>query len=138
MAHKHDGKVFCIHCGQQMRDKVEAEDESTATRCAACGKVGEWTYETAYACPDCARKYPRSLLKAVSDPFDYALKLRTGEIIRFTQASISGDYATLYGDSLSYERPLDNEDNNLPYPFPRGLDVRVSDIVWCADAPAGS
>lgn len=74
---------------------------------------------------------PRSLAKACQDDnFEYALQLRTGQVIRFTGASISGEFAhlTAYGGNFP----------ELPYPCPRGIDVRISDIVWCADAPTGS
>jgi hypothetical protein len=79
----------------------------------------------------CAYQYPPSLIKAASDPFTYLLKLRTGEVIRFTECEIHGKYATLIFDEND---PMDE----LGHSFPRGLDVRVDQIVWCADAPDGS
>lgn len=30
------------------------------------------------------------------------------------------------------------KDSSLTISAPRGLDVQVSDIIWCADAPHGS
>lgn len=75
---------------------------------------------------------PPSLLKATQDYFDYALKLTTGEVIRFAQAKIHGDYVTLeplFGEPFKFHRD---------YHCPRGVDVRLDQIVWCADAPEGS
>lgn len=92
-------------------------------------------------CDDCRRKLPPSLCKAATDNlFDYALRLRTGEILYFEGASFNGgEYVTL---SLSQMRSPDHQSSSsdgaeLP-PFERGVDVRISDIVWCADAPHGS
>lgn len=78
------------------------------------------------ACSKCERRIPHSLLKAVTDPFMYALRLRSGETLEFAEARISGDYAHLI------------DVKGGAFPFPRGLDVRVDDIVWCADAPEDS
>jgi len=90
-------------------------------------------------CKVCEPRYPPSLLKAVCDQFDYALKLRTGEVLRFQSAEIHGNYVTLtlirpFLAAGADEFPQDD----LPYLCPRGIDVRVKDIVWCADAPDGS
>ena len=76
-----------------------------------------------------------ALAKACVDHFDYALKLRTGEVIRFTDAKIIRpgwihlDVTPLYGCP---------ESNGLPFPADRGVDVRIADIVWVMDAPEGS
>lgn len=98
--------------------------------CPVCGATllgADW----GNACAECSERYPPSLIKACSDqPFDYAMLLRTGQVIRFEGAEIHGAYATLTLDCETQAR--------LPFPFPRGLDVRISDIVWCADAPNGS
>jgi hypothetical protein len=76
-----------------------------------------------------------ALAKACSDPFDYALKLRTGEVIRFVEARIiSPGWINL--DVVPAHR--DRAGNNLPYPAGRGVDVRIADIVWVMDAPEGS
>lgn len=90
---------------------------------------------------ECERQYPPALLKACYDPFDYALKLRTGEVIRFHEATIHGEYATLAADGTFNPTRMGMENPNcerLAYPCPRGVDVRIADIVWCADAPEGS
>ena len=80
--------------------------------------------------------WPPDLIKANSDdPFDYALQLRTGTIIRFTGASPYGQKWVLLSGVDAIEQP---PGFSLPYPVPRGLSVRLSDIVWVADAPEGS
>jgi hypothetical protein len=77
-----------------------------------------------------------ALAKACQDDhFDYALKLRTGEVIRFTGATMISpgwihlEARPLYGSS---------KNNGLPFPADRGVDVRIADIVWVMDAPEGS
>jgi hypothetical protein len=73
------------------------------------------------------------LIKSIYDNFDYALKLRTGEVIRYTEASIiSNDWLHLEGARL--DGGLEDENPH----FDRGIDVRISDIVWAKDAPYGS
>lgn len=73
-----------------------------------------------------------ALAKACSDkPFQYALKLRTGEIIQFTGATlVTEEWITLELDS--------GASSALPFPCERGIDVRIADIVWVVDAPYGS
>jgi len=71
----------------------------------------------------------------VDDCFDYALKLRTGDVIRFTGAwVVSPDWVhlKLYPPN---EQPLKDR---LPFRADRGIDVRIADIVWVMDAPEGS
>jgi hypothetical protein len=109
-----------------------SETESTApTLCIICQDRASQDG----ICIHCQRTYPPALIKAVGDPFDYALRLVTGEIFRFTSATIHGEYVTLEGFGGSTGETLPQK---MAYPFPRGLDVRVSAIVWCADAPEGS
>lgn len=77
----------------------------------------------------------RALAKACFDPFDYALKLRTGEVIAFSEARI------IDPEWIHIEvKPMDDQpyQNRLPYPAIRGMDIRISDIVWVMDAPMGS
>ncbi len=105
--------------------------------CQVCGIDTTWD-DGAYpvACPDCTDSLPASLIKADCDPFDYVLGLRTGVVIHFHKARISGEWVTLYTDRRMCDVP--GTVQTLPYPFERGIDVRISDIVWCADAPFGS
>ena len=80
--------------------------------------------------------YPPALAKACCDsPFDYAACLRGGSVIRFDTAEpINEEWVTLFID----EQKSWGIDSGMPFPFPRGVDVRVSEIVWVADAPEGS
>jgi hypothetical protein len=79
---------------------------------------------------------PDALVKACSDPFDYAMGLRSGQVIRFFQAALSPDKQWVH---LEWHVNVSDEVmHGVPYSFERGLDVRVSDIMWVADAPNGS
>ncbi|MBY0506447.1 MAG: hypothetical protein K2X03_21190 [Bryobacteraceae bacterium] len=108
--------------------------DKTSMPCVACGI--ELKTATPEACERCSNIYPPSLLKACMDQFDYVCKLTTGDVIYFTHAKIHGDHCTL--DGLAAAANFSHAKSNLPHMFPRGLDVRISEIVWCADAPAGS
>src|SRR6516164_3065130 len=103
---------------------------TTSQLCARCNlcEIGDDV-----VCDSCSRFYPPSLLKAASDFFDYALRLSSGEIIRFRSADIHGDYVTLYGGDGSHcsgSLADCGQDPALPFIFDRGLDVRLSEIVW--------
>ena len=108
--------------------------ESPENRCWGCG-VAEREEGTEFGCVNCNKRYPQSLLKACGDQFDYACKLTTGEIISFGNATIRGEYCTLNVNPASH---MHDGPSNLPHPFPRGIEVKISEIVWCADAPNGS
>jgi len=80
-----------------------------------------------------------ALAKACYDEFDYALRLRTGEVIRFRFATYLGDgwvHLDLEGCEQSDHYPL--AFSKLARGVDRGVDVRLSDIVWVMDAPEGS
>ena len=111
------------------------KDPLSAPKCSVCKKALEIDNSERYGCPACTQRYPPSLLKACCDEFEYVCRLSTGETIYFTKATISGDYCTL--DGLDPSKQLSDNKQQLPNPFPRGLDVRLSGIVWCADAPNG-
>ena len=87
-------------------------------------------------CPVCARSYPASLLKAACDPFDYALRLTTGEVIYFETCGFHGEWVHLTVHRCPYQHSHDM--TSIVHPFERGLDIRLTAIVWCADAPEGS
>lgn len=81
-----------------------------------------------------------ALAKACMDSFDYALKLKSGEVIRFQEATWHGNgWLTLGGitDDSGDNRKL-HEVPDLPYPADRGVDVRLEEILWVMDAPCGS
>jgi hypothetical protein len=75
-----------------------------------------------------------ALAKACVDPFDYALKLRTGEVIRFERARML-DPRWIHLSLGDWEQ---DAVKILPYKADRGVDIRVADIVWVMDAPEGS
>jgi len=78
----------------------------------------------------------KALAKAcVDNPFDYALKLRTGEVIRFCGATII-DAAWIHLEV--YSMAAQPHRFRIPFPAKRGIDVRIADIVWVMDAPGGS
>jgi hypothetical protein len=110
---------------------MSAENEVIIFQCVGCKK--DLTDDDDCACTSCQHRLPPSLIKACGDSFYYSLRLSTGEIIRFGEASIHGDYAHLtLTDADAGINDL------LPYRFERGIDVRIDAIVWCADAPEGS
>jgi len=75
----------------------------------------------------------KALSKSLCDPFDYSIRLTTGEKIRYESATIiSSDWIHLENAKID-----DGFQNDYP-PFPRGIDVRISHIVWAKDAPYGS
>jgi hypothetical protein len=86
-----------------------------------------------------AHGWPWPLAKATFDPFDYAIGLRGGLIVRFHEASVGEtlDWVTLHGEGLEI---LADRVWAMPETFscPRGFVVRVSEIVWATDAPEGS
>ena len=80
-----------------------------------------------------------ALAKSCCDPFDYALKLKTGEIIFFESAKVvSKDWLHLNLNDLHSDNQQTEKLNKLQLPGERGVDVRISEIVWVMDAPFGS
>lgn len=80
-----------------------------------------------------------ALAKACYDEFDYALRLRTGEVIRFKLATHLGNgwiHLNVEGREQSAHNPLAFSKRSRG--VERGVDVRLSDIVWVMDAPEGS
>ncbi len=72
-----------------------------------------------------------TLQKACDDPYMYAMKLRTGDVIEFTSAAILSGGIWIHLDGVE-------KNENQPFLADRGIDVRISDIVWVMDAPHGS
>jgi hypothetical protein len=111
-------------------------------QCDACGNLGRLAERFgdrtgdglpgSQFCVACVSEYPESLLKATCDPFDYALGLRNGMVFWFESASIHGEWVTL--------NPIPGEQasTGIPFPCPRGVEIRTAEILWCADAPGGS
>lgn len=98
----------------------------------------DWDEGKAWLCvEDIASKMLGSvaLAKACVDQFDYALKLRSGEVIRFREAKIIRAGWVHLDVCEPDAQPLINR---LPFKADRGIDVRISEIVWVMDAPEGS
>jgi hypothetical protein len=70
------------------------------------------------------------LAKACQDEFSYAMKLRTGEVILFSGATVLNREWV----NLNIGHPTVREDG-LPFTSERGIDVRLADIVWVMDNP---
>ncbi len=83
-------------------------------------------------CDACSEKYGPHLCKAYQDnPFDYAVGLRDGQVLFVSGVDgFEGDWVLL---NLKDEQAMKGG-----YPCPRGVQVRLSEIVWVADAPNGS
>ena len=93
--------------------------------------------------------WPEHLADATEDAFVYAL-MAHGTIYYFERArNIGGGWVRIFGASTNDKDGdvLDRETTfyhggrrlvSLHPPCPRGLDIRVSDIQWCAKAPFGS
>lgn len=64
---------------------------------------------------------PPSLQRALSEPDEYAVRLRTGEVVRFARAERHGPFVTLLATGSAE--------------FPYGVEVRISEITWCARGP---
>lgn len=107
---------------------------------------------------DARPAWPPHLNKAVLDnPFQYACGLRDGTVIEFEGAT-PGDWAEC--ERLDHVADAGSDEDFLNarvasewvhlegiqsirgplgvFPFERGLDIRLSEIVWVADAPRGS
>jgi len=84
--------------------------------------------------------YPPTLVKALGDHFTYALMLKTGQIISFVEAEfISTSWVRLRQPQFHADMgELHLCSSFETAEFERGLEVRVSEIVWCVDAPNGS
>lgn len=83
-------------------------------------------------CDGCAKRIPASLMKACHDEFDYVACIAGIGVLEFSDAKIKGEWVTLNRNSNHTFR------DSPPYSFERGIEVRLSAILWCADAPNGS
>lgn len=73
------------------------------------------------------------LAKSILDAFDYRIKLKTGDVIRYEQANIIGeDWIHLVNAYIETETT-----SSIAGKLPRGIDVRISEIVFAVDAPFG-
>jgi hypothetical protein len=79
-----------------------------------------------------AAGWPEALVKALYDYFDYAARVRGLGVVRFREAEDLGHGWVRLKDLFWTDD--DPASAGLPYSFERGVDVRVSDVMWCADA----
>lgn len=87
--------------------------------------------------------WPSALIKSASDSFEYALGMRSGLVVLFTSATPSEDLRWVClnpADSTMGVRlqiiglpPEFYDPDTDTFGFGRGLEIRVADIVWCAD-----
>jgi len=61
------------------------------------------------------------LQRALTETDEYAVRLRSGEVVRFTRAERNGAFVTLFATEAAE--------------FPYGLEVRITEIAWCARGP---
>jgi len=117
---------------------------SMMNQCVGCASIApeeEDSDGVPYECFICRDKYPPALLKAVTDPFDYAAGIEGIGVLEFESATLHGDWVTL--DPGDRDRGFHGHEwretvSKTPFPCPRGIDVRLSSIIWVADAPNGS
>ena len=84
--------------------------------------------------------YPMTLRKACGDEFWYAACIEGFGVISFQSADpIDPDWVLLH--EVAMERDIKTKEPSTggsAMNFDRGLEVRVSSIIWLADAPWGS
>jgi hypothetical protein len=80
-----------------------------------------------------------ALTKACTDPFDYLVVLRNGMRIRFHSAEYTNGSAWITLIPRGYPgAEFEEVQDILGHRCPRGIDVRLADIMFAADAPDGS
>lgn len=127
--------AYCSECGGSL-DPLGFEHECVR-RCVVCDCREIAVGPHGGACEQHARRFPPALLKAAGDPFDYALRLVTGEIVYFNECDLYDGWAhvSAFDDDL---RKSWHGTTPFEIKADRGLDVRLEHIVWVADAPWGS
>lgn len=77
---------------------------------------------------------PWPLVKASLDYFTYVVGLRTGDIIEFHCCEFDEDHVWVTLQDIISHNLFEPEH---AMPFPRGIAVRIVDVLWAADAPRG-
>jgi len=78
---------------------------------------------------------PEFFMKASVDTgFDYAMGMKSGDVIYFGTLTFKGFGWVLISDVRHTNVEMQYEHRQ----FDRGLQIRMRDIVWIADAPHGS
>jgi len=87
-----------------------------------------------------ARGWPWPLVKSAFDPFDYAVGLRDGSVVRYEHADTteSEEWVTLIEPKIVAAGALLRGATEAGFTFERGLVVRLSEIAWASDGPVGS
>jgi hypothetical protein len=129
---RHNGSSHSVHSG---KNQTCPGCDRKPQQCTVCDRT-VMAYDNEFPlCRPCYMRYPDPLIKANSDPFDYVARLTTGELIRFNESDIRGNWVHLWGSEYDGR---DRCFSDLPYPCPRGISVRIAQISWVADAPRGS
>ncbi len=83
---------------------------------------------------------PDALIKSLEDPFDYALGLKDKSVIFFSHAELlSEEWIKIFLASNQGRSEYFNISGlDVKFGLDRGLEIRISEIVWVADAPFGS
>lgn len=97
-----------------------------------CGVCGKEAPAVERVCLRCQPLIPPSLLVACvqCEEGGYRAGLEDGTQIPFEWAIISGVWVTL-GRDAGYDS------SSYGHSFPRGIDIRLDTIVWCAKDPDG-
>lgn len=69
------------------------------------------------------------LAKSLDDPHRYTIQIRSGEVIVFESAVLHGQWLQLMGVTWNECSPTFNRVRS-----DRGIDVRISEIVWAIDS----
>jgi hypothetical protein len=121
----------------ELQQRALREEEEVDSGCWHCGSK-DMPREDSF-CRPCLERYGYHMLKAATDPFDYAMRLTSGDLIYFQQLEIHGDWVTIGGGQINWEHsnyaPVVATENP---PWERGLQIRIDAIAWIADAPYGS
>lgn len=82
--------------------------------------------------------WPAALIKAIGDNWGFRMKLRTGEVFKFGSAEPINDewvHIPIKQDFVrEHMRHLSQVFGEV---HERGIDIRVSDIVWIVDSESG-
>ncbi len=89
---------------------------------------------------------PEPLIKSTEDPFVYAIGLRDGSVIVYDSAEIKGEWIHLSIEEgpggpesrTGFFQTIRGSIKKKDLVLGRGVSVRISDIMWVADAPFGS
>jgi hypothetical protein len=96
--------------------------------CAICEKLRVLRHGA--FCEGCKAIFGSHLATSLCDEFDYVIYLKNGMEICCHRISLNGEWLEIGAEGLKVSAS--------PFSFPRGLQVRLSEVVLVADAPDGS